>query len=310
MPHDLGVVHEILTREFGQLSNFHEFRTWGPTLVVGADDSAGHRVVFKASSLQDVRIEAETSRRALAAGVPVPAILAEGGDDRLPGSSWFVMQRLRGIPWNEAFWSRPQHVALIGELAGHLATLHRVRISGYGPLTLDGNGAFDSWSVWLDTGFKRATNALSAAGVLEASFVESLRKLLLDRCTELDARPSSLVHGDLGDGEIYADEENYAITGIVDWGASVVGDPYYEFARFVAGGPVDDPRPAAYGVPLRQFYEALPETAMPPTSVVETLYTLHNTLLNAEWSLIEATDWVEPLCYEAKRLLARSANET
>ena len=304
MPHDLGVVHEILTREFGELSDFHEFRTWGPTLVVGADDAAGNRVVLKASSLQDVRIEAETSRLARAAGVPVPAILAEGADDRLPGSSWFVMQRLRGIPWNEASWSSSQHLALINELAGHLASLHRVRISGYGPLTLEGVGPFESWSSWLGSGFDRATNALQTASLLDDHFCSELSIALLERRSELDARPSSLVHGDLGDGEIYADEETYAITGIVDWGASVVGDPYYEFARFVAGGPVDDPRPAAYRVPLRRAYEEFSGTAVPPRLAVETLYSLHNTLLNAEWSLIEAPDWVDPLCHEANRLLS------
>lgn len=304
MTNTIAAAREILTTTFGSVRDSEIFQTWGPTLVIGATCDGVGKIVLKASTMQDVRIEARTSRLAAAQGVLVPTVLSEGFDDRLPGGHWFAMERLRGIRWHDTDWTGTQHLAMLCELACHLANVHSVVIDGYGPLNLDGAGTFDSWSGWLESGFRRSTEKLIDTGYLSRDFRESLMDVLADLSPALDRRPSVLVHGDLGDGEVYVDPDSGTITGLVDWGASVGGDPFYEFARFVAGGPVDDPRPGRFLEPLRRLYDAHGGGNSVPEQDLEQVYHLHNALLNAEWSLKEAPEWIGPLYNKAQVILA------
>jgi len=57
----------------------------------------------------------------------------------------------------------------------------------------------------------------------------------------------------LGDTEVFVDE-SLEVTAIVDWADAVVGDPIYDFARFVAGGPAAGPRPARMRPEAKRFY--------------------------------------------------------
>jgi len=295
-------IRSIVEQRFGEPRRLHRFETWGPTVVVGATLADDRKIVLKASAAQDVRIEAHTATMAANAGFPTPVILGQGDDPCLPGGHWFAMEHLPGIWWHDADWNRHQHLTMLSKLARHLATLHTVRIDGYGPLTIDGDGTFPTWSSWLRSGFERAACTLNAAGAVPGAFVEALHKAVTELSPELDRRPSVLLHADLGDMEIYVDPVAVSITGIVDWGSSIGGDPLYEFARFVAGGPADDPRPGLYRHPLREQYDRIsPPSGHAPA--IEMLYDLHNTLLNAEWAMREAPDWIGPLVITAQRHL-------
>ncbi len=294
---------EILTAAFGPVQDIQVFETWGPTLVVGATLSDNRKLVLKASAVQDVRIEAKVSTMAANAGFPVAAILTQGEDTRLPGSHWIAMDHLKGVPWYQAGWSLSQSLDVLPELARQLVALHGVQIEGYGPLNIHGERTFHSWPDWLRSGFERAITALMPSGQLPPKYSVDLLAVLENLSPELDRRPSVLLHADMGDMEIHVDPEGGCITGIVDWGASIGGDPLYEFSRFVAGGPVDDPRPGRYRQPLREAYDLLSPTFPPHDPAIERLYDLHNTLLNAEWAVREAPDWISPLCAQAKTLL-------
>lgn len=141
--------------------------------------------------------------------------------------------------------------------------------------------------------------ALATSRQLPQEFATDLFAVLEALSSELDRRPSVLLHADMGDMEIYVAPKRGRITGIVDWEASIGGDPLYEFSRFVAGGPVDDPRPGLYRQPLREAYDRLLPSLPLHDPAIERLYDLHNTLLNAEWAAREAPDWVAPLCERA-----------
>ncbi|MGI8484322.1 MAG: phosphotransferase family protein [Thermomicrobiales bacterium] len=261
------------------------------------------KVVIKASAMQDVRIEAKISMMAAIASVPVPRILAEGEDALLPGSHWFAMEHLAGVPWYQAGWILSQSLDMLPELAPHFVALHRIQIEGFGPLNLNGTGAFTSWPDWLRSGFERTLKALGPFALFPRGFPTELLVALEKLSPALAGRPGVLLHADLGEMEVYVAPEGGCITGIVDWGSSIGGDPLYEFSRFVAGGPVDDPRPSQYRQPLREAYDRLSPSLPPHDPAIERLYDLHNTLLNAEWAVKEAPDWIAPLCIKAQELL-------
>ncbi len=58
---------------------------------------------------------------------------------------------------------------------------------------------------------------------------------LLERDLTVDA-PPSLLHGDLGLEHVLADQKTEAITGVIDWGDLMVGDPAAE-VPVIAGAP-------------------------------------------------------------------------
>jgi predicted ATPase/aminoglycoside phosphotransferase (APT) family kinase protein/DNA-binding SARP family transcriptional activator len=302
-PDGFDNVARVLEARFGVVREIEPYHTWGRTIVVAALVGDDRRpVVLKATAERDVLAEAATLRLVHEAGVPAPRLVEAGEDPALPGGQWIVMERAGG--------SRLADVAehdldpALRSLAASLSRLHGISRAGYGWLNRAGAGRFDSWSNWLrhvlslDLGMLRTHGAIRSevAGALEACFARN--------ASELDRRPARLLHGDLGDTEIFVDE-NLEVTAIVDWADAVVGDPLYDFARFVAGGPAADPRPARMRPEVMRLY-AHP---LVDGDRYYALYQAHNAIRNAAWSAVHAPEWVNDLvdfaAAEASKLSGR-----
>jgi aminoglycoside phosphotransferase (APT) family kinase protein len=153
-----------------------------------------------------------------------------------------------------------------------------------------------------------ALRSIDETTTLDLSAIESLFSEALDLLAgDLERCPASLLHGDLGDREVIVDPGLLRVTGIVDWGDALVGDPLYEFARFVAGGPPGDLRPKRFVPVLRACYESIEgaSDANPSVRRLRALYDAHNALRNAAWSGREEPTWVPGLLEEATRCLLR-----
>lgn len=239
---------EVLRAEFG-CTEFTRHWTEGRTVVVEAGADCG-RAVLKASAEHDVRVEANVCRIARAAGV-VPEVLAEGHHPDLPGGRWFVMRRARGVIWSPDESDRD----VPPSLASALFAVHGVKPGGYGELGLDCLGRKGSWAEWVLAEVDAATAALRAAGYLSArqsaAFVGAYR-----RCSWSLAE-GSLLHADLDPSEVFIEPSTGEVLGIVDWGDAIVGDPVMDLARFAAGGPAGDERPAQLQPRLIRAYELL-----------------------------------------------------
>lgn len=239
------------------------------------------------------------------AGVPAPRVLARGDHDGLPGRRWYLMSRLSGTPWRELGADAGRDATVLDQLAESFARQHSVRRSGFGPVADESGGAFESWTDWLRRGFTVDIGQLLDAGAADAGLLGLAESALAAVAVELAERPGALVHGDLGDGEVFVDAATGRVTGIADWGAAVIGDPLYEFARFVAGGPVDDPRVPRLLPGLRAAYAARTGVDWERHRRLVELYDAHNAINNAAWALREGVDWVGSLRGKAERLLRR-----
>jgi aminoglycoside phosphotransferase (APT) family kinase protein len=197
---------------------------------------------------------------------------------------------------------------VLDQLAVCFARLHQVELDGFGRLTPDGAGVARSWAFWLWADFNRLREALAAGGHPLGERADLIDVAIANARAELETRPARLVHGDLGDGEVYIDPESALVTGVADWGKALAADPLYEFSRFCAGGPVDDDRPGRFLPHLtRRYSELTNEQGFAHTWLVD-LYDAHNAMDNAVWSLVEAPSWIDPLCARAVALLERAAS--
>lgn len=94
------------------------------------------------------------------------------------------------------------------------------------------------------------------------------------------------------------------MTCLIDWGSALVGDPLYDLARFVSGGPAEDPRPALAFPVLHARY--LTKTGADPIRAQELLrfYRLHICVQEAAWGM--HFGWTPSLVNWAERLISSS----
>ncbi len=262
--------------------------------------------MLKASAERSVRAEAYSANCARQAGLPVPAILAEGKDDQLPGQDWFVMDRANGQTWESVAQSDEQRARTLDDIGLYFALLHSVKMNNYGPLEPGLGGRYPLWSSWLRVELLSCSQPLVQKGYLPPDFMSMTEDVLRALVPDLDNVPPSLLHGDLGDREVFVDPGSGAVTAIVDWGDALSGDPLYDFARFVAGGPANDERPTLYLPGVKQAYAKY--TGRLPSigeAKVSLLYEMHNTMRNAFWCLSEESAWIEDLCAHVMSLVSK-----
>ncbi len=126
---------EVLSDRCGDIHEYRVHQTWGDRVVIDARTARFPTgVMLKASREQSVRAEMYAARCAGRAGVPVPAILAEGQDQRLPGQDWFVMRRADGQSWASVAQADVQRSRTLDDIGHVFASLHGVPMCNYGPL--------------------------------------------------------------------------------------------------------------------------------------------------------------------------------
>jgi len=299
----------VLTDQFGKIVDSQVHETWGDRIVIEATTARFPSGMFlKATADRNVHVEVHVARCAMQVGVPVPTILAEGSDDRLPGRYWFATSKAKGEPWIDVVdtQTEAQRARTLDGIGHVFALLHGVKLRGYGQLTPDLIGRNPSWSGWLQAELLSCSQLLVDAGYLPLDFLGTIENVMRSLEPELDNVPASLVHGDLGDREVFVDPASGAVTAIVDWGDALAGDPQYEFARFVAGGPANDARPALYRPSVKQAYARYTGRDLASLEGKPSyLYEMHNALQNAVWSLREAPSWIDDLCAYAMSMMSK-----
>ena len=152
-------------------------------------------------------------RAAAAAGVPVPAVIAEGPGEGPMGSGWTVLQALDGSSDPKAILAGegvPDRGLLIDQLAAALAGIHRIelddrRIPGL-PEVEDPLAGLREWHERLG----------EPHPAFELAFVALAR----------EAPPRlrrTVVHGDFRMGNLMVGEQG--LTGVLDWELAHAGDP-------------------------------------------------------------------------------------
>jgi len=187
-------------------------------------DADGRRCVVKVAMLHNaVRAETWACARSADAGCAAPAILGRGRlstDDRL---SAFIMRRVADGPIGAGHPALPA----VGD---SLRRVHDVRLPGFGWLA---EAAWDERGdvalrhrSWLDflQGIVGDTRCLADRYVVAAPVAEAAAAALA--AVEVGA----LCHGDLKAAHIFV--EAGRLTGVIDWGDAVVGDPLWDIARF------------------------------------------------------------------------------
>lgn len=290
MGSDPSALVEVVRETFGALQDVDFPEVWGPRIVLRAQTA--HGVIFaKAAGDADVRAEQVAIRLADEAGVPVPGILTGAANRRVPGGHWFAMTAVPGIEWVADDHALAE--CTLPDIARCLARLHCVRRAGFGALDHFGNGTVGSWPEWIIQTVRGYLDRLVDSHDAPDAF-RTMTLRVFERFTP-DIQRGSLVHGDLTGCETFVDPSDGRVTGIVDWGGAIIGDPIYEFAKLQAGGPADDPTPRQVLPTILKKYRAETGTDRDDLERVLPLYQAHNALFNADWCRREGVPWIDGL---------------
>jgi aminoglycoside phosphotransferase (APT) family kinase protein len=293
----------VVSKHCGEPAEVWPHLTWRPrSVVVGARLANGEEVVLKASGHHSVRAEANTLRLAAAAGVPVPPVLDEGEADVLPGGCWMLIRKARGKPWALPTPNVRASARTQDDLGRIFALLHARELRGFGPLNEKGEGRYARWSDFLRQALIEPLRFLNTSGHFDREMVSRVEELFSSETPMLDRRPGVLVHGDLGNMEIFVDRRN-RVVDIVDFGDAVAGDPLYDFAHFVRGGPADDPRSAAILPRVRRSYAAQGGSEPKSWDRLFWIYDVFNAVRGAEWCVRENIPWLSGLRAKVVQLL-------
>ena len=154
--------------------------------------------------------------------VPTPQVHAHG---TLEGWSYYVATRLPGRPI-DAVWDdldpgvRRRLASALGEA---IAELHRVDASPVAAVT-------QAWSTFRPAQRDRCL-ALERSKGLPAPWLTQLQAYLprLDEIPE-PTQASSLLHTEIGPSHVLVDGDPGRVTGLIDFGDAMVGDPEYDLA--------------------------------------------------------------------------------
>ncbi len=162
-------------------------------------------------------------------GVPVPAVEAYDPTGEVAGVPCAILANVGGDPLTGT-------EAVFRQVGVHLRRLHELSATGFGEVSAGDDVVGDNPS-WRQT-LERAAMALPPAvdlGLVDAELL-ARAKNAIDRFAPVLDRfdHPRLIHGDFCPRHVYANESS--ITGIIDWGDAMAGDPAFDFGRLLHAG--------------------------------------------------------------------------
>lgn len=226
-----------------------------PDSIVYRATAGGRSVVFKAvdpagRDPDGIALEAWAMQTAAAQGVPVPEVLAVDTSGAVFPGSHFVMSAVAGVPFDAVGASGAQRVDVTRRVGEVLASLHEVRLRGFGWLVDRAGvvgGKHESWHEALFGEVPAALDYLAEHVTADQHDRLHGRVGALAR-SAIDPGEPRLLHGDFGVSHVWVDpaDPGLAITGVVDFGERASGDWIWdlvEIERRDLGGVLD-----GYGV--------------------------------------------------------------
>jgi hygromycin-B 4-O-kinase len=168
--------------------------------------------------------------------LPIPRVIASGTDGE---DAWAISERVAGRTLDEH--TPAVRRALLPATLDALDAIGRADVSasrGYGYWDAHGDGPFARWRDFLTAinedqteGYYQGWHALFRDSFLEREVFDAVYRRMLqlaEHCPEERA----LVHNDYQYENVMADERR--VTGVIDWGNGMYGDPLYDVARLLA----------------------------------------------------------------------------
>jgi aminoglycoside phosphotransferase (APT) family kinase protein len=194
----------------------------------------GHEYVLKVAPPPGVKLlryeanilRAEVEAMKLVQGlVPVPTVVAQDFAGSTVGSPWFLMDRLRGMPYNHLrdTLSAEQQRGVEEQVGRIVRALGVAGTQGFGMF----NGPF--FATWREAFSHLMADLRLDAEEASVELPDGAWEAASPHLSSLDAvTEPRLVHWDLWEGNLFVDPTSLAVTGVIDFERALWGDPLIE----------------------------------------------------------------------------------
>jgi len=234
-------VAEVARQEVGRDVTLSAIPTYPDSIVYEVTDDR-RAWIFKAMEPggrdpDGIALEAWSCERAREAGLPAPRIhLLDTSCSRFP-ASFLMMEKAAGESLERLALSQRDLEAALRELGSLMRALHEIEVPGYGWLDESyfrsegvAKGCSDTWFEALFGNIAESIEYLARTDAMSADEVEQIKAIIERTTSLLDPLPvSRLLHGDLGLVHVWFDPEVMSISGLIDFGDRMSGDPMYDF---------------------------------------------------------------------------------
>ncbi len=166
-------------------------------------------------------------------GIPVPRIITYQENPPSLGYPTIIMSKAVGKTIKESNLSEEDIDAIYEEIGRLLKKIHEIKLDGFGSLIVKDNeliGKFQSWKQHCE--FHSEYNTKSLIYAHENNFITDIEvakiKEIYQEVNSLNLGRASFLHRDIHQGHLFV--EGPHITGIIDLGAIMAGDPRYDIA--------------------------------------------------------------------------------
>lgn len=173
-------------------------------------------------------------------GIPVPRIIDYKENPPTIGLPTVIMTEAKGKTMGEAKTTTEEKEAIYRHMGELLRNLHTTKLKGFGQLQVNDNelvGKFSNWKEYYEFQDKHNNNALDYS--VENKFItpEEAEKIknIHEEIKELNFGEAPLLHRDMHHGHVFVD--GTSITGIIDLGSIMAGDPRYDIAMALVFAP-------------------------------------------------------------------------
>jgi aminoglycoside phosphotransferase (APT) family kinase protein len=198
-------------------------------LTYRIEDGEGRRVVLRRpplhgvlQSAHDVAREHRILTALSSSGVPVPRCLGLEEDTEVTGAPFYVMEHVDGVVVRSAEVARSAlapaaRAAASRDLVDVLARLHAVDLEGVGLASLARHEDY------LGRQLRRWKRQLDQVRTRDVAILDEVHDRLVARIPAQG--PATIVHGDYRLDNLLLDPSTGAVTAVLDWELTTLGDP-------------------------------------------------------------------------------------
>lgn len=166
-------------------------------------------------------------------GIPVPKIISYKEKPTSIGQPTIIMTSAVGENVNEVKPSQEQNDIIYENLGEILRKINETKLEGFGQLEVKNNtlvGKFSSWNEYCksqDEHHRRALDFCLNNNFITNEEVDKIKNIY-EEIEQLDFVKASLLHRDIHQNHFFV--QGTKITGIIDLGSLMAGDPRYDIA--------------------------------------------------------------------------------
>lgn len=190
-------------------------------------------LIFRFAMREDVEVRFRKEIQLLpvleqALSTPIPHFDYIGRGDTEHPYSFVGYHRLEGTPLENESISDEQLTALAPALGKFLSELHRFPTQQAAQLGVENCTAAQWREMYRERYIDIQQRVLPLLDAELRTQSEQLWEGFLDTKTNFTFQPV-FIHGDLGCEHIFCDPAHACLTGVIDWGDSIIGDPALDF---------------------------------------------------------------------------------